>query len=150
KPDQYRWINGGGARWGVDPERDGHIKSWKTISPEEVSQEILQAVIKNDVTRLQALLITEQDVKSLELPRDRRNRIGESVKGAPAKFQDTVTKLNGKIGPKATWIPLELGTPQCIPSDIAGTRYDIVRHTRGTILYELNGASGWLQTGELI
>ncbi len=31
-----------------------------------------------------------------------------------------------------------------------GGRYDIVRHARGTILYELNGASGWLQTGEMI
>src|SRR5262249_691055 len=119
KPDQYRWIHSGGSKWGVDPDRDGHIKSWKIISPEEVSQEILQAVIKKDVARLQALLITEQEIKALELPADTAGRIRESLKAAPAKFSDTVSKLNGKIGPKATWIHVELATPQCIPADIA-------------------------------
>jgi hypothetical protein len=150
KPDQYRWINGAGSKWGVDPEHDGHIKSWKVISPEEVSQEILQAVSKNDVARYQALLMTEQDLKSLELPTDTANRIRESVKGVPAKFGEVVAKLNGKIGPKATWIHVELATPQCVPADMAGTRVDVVRHLRGTILYEFNGTSGWLQTGEII
>jgi len=56
KPDQYRWFNAGGSRWGVDDNKDGRIDSWKVISPEEVSQEILQALINHDFARLQPLI----------------------------------------------------------------------------------------------
>ena len=42
KPDQFRWLNAGGMKWGVDEDKAGHIKHWKMISAEEVSQEILQ------------------------------------------------------------------------------------------------------------
>src|SRR5207245_7871750 len=31
KPDQYRWFNDGGAKWGVDETKDGKIKFWKVI-----------------------------------------------------------------------------------------------------------------------
>ena len=32
KPDQYRWFNGAGAKWGVDLNEDGRIDSWSMIS----------------------------------------------------------------------------------------------------------------------
>src|SRR5258708_6703752 len=44
RPDQYRWLNAGGMKWGIDDNQDGKIDSWKMISPEEVSQEIIQAI----------------------------------------------------------------------------------------------------------
>src|SRR5690349_416694 len=25
KPDQYRWLNSAGMKWGLDPDEDGHI-----------------------------------------------------------------------------------------------------------------------------
>src|SRR5713226_6608777 len=52
KPDQYRWLNAGGMKWGVDSHEDGHIDSWKMISAEEVSQEVVMALLKQDVNRL--------------------------------------------------------------------------------------------------
>ncbi len=150
KPDQYRWLNAGGGKWGVDEAKDGHIKAWKVISPEEVSQELLAAVATKDLARLQALLINEAEIKALELPNDMAARVRQQIKDAPAKFDDTVKKLGEKVGPKASWVHLELGAPQCQPADATGGRYDIVRHLRGTVLYEVNGGSGWIQTGEII
>src|SRR5437868_1941234 len=44
KPDQFRWVNSGGSRWGIDRNEDGIIDEWKAISPEEVGQELLIAV----------------------------------------------------------------------------------------------------------
>jgi hypothetical protein len=149
KPDQYRWLNSGGSRWGVDETKDGRIKSWKVISPEEVSQEILQALVKRDLARLQALMITPAEVQTLGLPADMTRSIDEAEKAAPAKFQDTLAKLT-KLGPKANWIHLETAAPQCLPADLLGSRYDVVKHPRGTILYEVNGANDWIQTGEII
>ena len=33
KADQYRWLATAGTRWGLDPNEDGVIDSWKMISP---------------------------------------------------------------------------------------------------------------------
>src|SRR5919204_6990193 len=30
-PDQYRWLNSGGMKWGLDTNRDGKIDTWKAI-----------------------------------------------------------------------------------------------------------------------
>ncbi len=149
KPDQFRWLNGGGMKWGVDADRDGKIDSWKAISPEEASQEILAALAAQDYTRLQALLITDAEIKELALPAEHAARVAESLKAAPARFKDTVKKLTTLSG-KANWVHLETGTPQCLPSDRGGGRYDVVHHTRGTILFESGGKSDWAQTGEMI
>src|SRR5205823_2409250 len=52
KPDNFRWLHSAGSRWGTDSNEDGRIDTWKTISPEEVSQEVLQAVASGDYGRL--------------------------------------------------------------------------------------------------
>jgi hypothetical protein len=149
RPDQYRWLNAGGMKWGIDESKDGRIKAWKAISAEEVSQEILQALITKDYPRFEALLITDAEIKALELSADQAARLRELRKGAAAKFQDTAGKLTG-LGPKANWIHLETQAPQCVPADQSGARYDLVKHAGGTILYEVGGKNDWIQTGEII
>src|SRR5687768_8839383 len=44
KADQYRWLGLAGTRWGIDANEDGVIDSWKVISPEEVSAEVVAAL----------------------------------------------------------------------------------------------------------
>ncbi len=149
KPDQYRWVNLGGSRWGIDQDRDGKIDTWKIISPEEVAQEILAAVANKDYARLQPLLLTEADIKAIELPADPAGKLLLKVKNAPTRFNETVAKLT-KITPKAHFIHLETVAPQTIPGDQLGSRHDLVKHARGTILYEVGGSNDWLQTGEMI
>ncbi|HEY7311810.1 MAG TPA: thioredoxin-like domain-containing protein [Gemmataceae bacterium] len=148
KPNQYRWFNAGGSRWGVDDNQDGRIDSWKVISPEEVSQEILQALIAKDFTRLRALMLTESELKALDLPADQVSRIREQMKAAPEKFEETVGKLT-KLSAKATWIHLETAAPQCVAPDGALGRAAVVKHARGTLLYDNGGSSDWIQTGEM-
>jgi thiol-disulfide isomerase/thioredoxin len=145
KPDQYRWLNSGGSKWGVDDNKDGRIDSWKTISPEEVSQEVLFALINRDFARLQPLMLTEAELKALGLPAEQTSRIAEQLKAAPEKFQETVGKLS-KLSAKATWIHLETIAPQCIST---GGRADVIKHSRGTLLYDNGGGSDWIQTGEM-
>src|SRR5205823_10965919 len=96
---------------------DGKIDFWKIISAEEVSQEIVRAIATQDYARLQALMITEADVKSLALPADQAARIRESLKAAPAKFQATCAKL--ALNDKTHWLHLETPAPMCLPHDPA-------------------------------
>jgi hypothetical protein len=149
KPNQFRWLNGGGTRWGIDVNGDGKIDTWKMISAEEVSQEILQAVLAKDFARLQALWITDADVKALELPAGEVARLQGLQKQAYAKFQATVAKLTG-LGDKTRWMRLEAPAPQCVPADQVGGRQDVVKYVKASILYENNGKADFLQTGELI
>jgi hypothetical protein len=145
KPDQYRWLNAGGSKWGIDEDRDGRIESWKVISPEEVSQEVLSALIARDYPRFQALLLTESELKGLELPAEQASRAREQLKGAQEKFQETVSKLT-KLSAKSTWIHLETAAPQCVPTE---SGRDVIKHALGTILYETGAGNDWIQTGEM-
>jgi hypothetical protein len=149
KPNHFRWLNGGGSKWGIDVNGDGKIDTWRTISAEEVSQEILQAVITKDYARLQALWITDADVKALELPAAEVSRLQGLQKQAYAKFQATTAKLTG-LGDKTRWVRLEASTPQCLPADQLGGRQDVIKYAKAAILYENNGKADFLQTGELI
>src|SRR5262249_54650284 len=93
EPDQmhYRWLNQAGSKWGVDLNKDGKIDTWKVISPEELSQEIVQALPKNDFARIQALMPTDAELKDLPADVARRARDGRAA--AATKFKETQAKL---------------------------------------------------------
>ena len=56
KPDQYRWLNNGGSKWGIDLNDDGKIDVWRVISAEEVAQEVYQAVLMRRLRPPQGLV----------------------------------------------------------------------------------------------
>src|SRR5438309_840892 len=124
KIDQYRWLNTDGMKWGTDADQDGKIDSWRMISADEASQEIFQAVLTNDFPRLQALWITDPEVKSLGLPATEVTRIHGLQEKAQEKFQNTVRKLD--LGDKGHWVRLEAPPPQCLPADAIGGKQDII------------------------
>jgi hypothetical protein len=148
-PNQFRWLNAGGSRWGVDYDRDGKIDSWKAISAEELTQEVLQAIVTKDLARLQTLWITDDDMKSLDLPAAEIARLTALKQQAPTKFQATVAKIMAG-DPQLKWERLESSGPQCIPAEQAGTTHDILKYTKAMVLYENAGKHDWISIGELI
>jgi hypothetical protein len=149
RPDQYRWLASGGSKWGVDHDKDGKIDAWRVISPEEVSQEVLRALATRNLARLQALMISDEEIKALALPADLASALRERRKGAKAKFEATIAKLT-KLTEKANWIHLETSAPECILAEQIGARGDLIRHARGTVLFESGGANDWFQVGPMI
>jgi thiol-disulfide isomerase/thioredoxin len=148
KPDQYRWLHSGGSRWGVDVNEDGRIDSWKVITPEEVSQEVLQAVVTGDYVRLQAILVTEAEIKALELSTAEADKLRASLKEAQAKFNQLSAKLKGME--KVNWLHLETTLPQTRPADAVGSRYDFIYQQRGTVIFESGGKNDWIHTGQMV
>jgi hypothetical protein len=147
--DQFRWMNGGGMKWGISYNKESRIDSWKMISAEEVSQELLQAVITRDAARFEALLISEAEIKMLDLPAAEAKRIRDTRAGTIAKFQSVTPKITG-LDQKTHWLHLETSAPQCMVNDPGSAARDLIRHANATILYEGNGKNDWLQTGEII
>jgi hypothetical protein len=149
RPDQYRWLNSAGAKWGVDVDKDGTIDTWKVISPEEVGQEVLRALATRNLARLQALLLTDEDIKVLGLPAEEAASIREKRKDMKAKFEDAIAKLP-KLTEKAVWRHLELAAPHVAPAESGVTRVDVIKHVRATVLFESNGTNDWIQIGPLV
>jgi DNA-binding FrmR family transcriptional regulator len=150
KADTYRWLGANGSKWGVDVDGDGSIDTWKAISPEEVSQEILGAVATRDFKKLQALMLNKDDIQLLGLPESEIARIQAKLDKAGQQFQTTCAGLIN-LSEKTTWVHLETKLPQTVPADVLGSKQDLVRYPHAAILYqEGDNKHNWLQTGELI
>lgn len=153
KIDQYRWLGPNGSKWGVDSDEDGKIDSWMAISPEELSQEILAAVVNKDGKRLDALMISKADLVALGLPAAETARIQAKLAASAAQFQKTCKEL-ARLDDKTIWVHLETKLPQTIAADAMNSTSDLVRYRHATILYQegdgKNAKHDWLQTGELI
>lgn len=147
KPDQYRWYNAGGSRWGVDVNEDGRIDGWKIISPEEVTQEVLKAIQTKDVARFQALLINEAEVTALQMPAPDANRIKQQVAQSAAKFNQSLSSFS-EVTDKSLWIHLDVQAPQCLPTE--GTQ-EIVHYKTSALLFQGAGDKpSWITTGEMV
>lgn len=149
KANEFRWFGVGGMRWGVDVNGDGKIDGWKMISAEEVSQELLRAIVTKDVARFQALLINEAEVKALELGQAESDRIRQGVGGATAKFNQAAQTLSN-LSEKTQWLQLEAQAPQCVAAENVGAKADLIRYKNVSLLYENAGKHDWITLGELV
>jgi thiol-disulfide isomerase/thioredoxin len=150
RPDQFRWLNSGGMKWGQDLNEDGKIDNWKMISAEEVAREVYQACIDRDLQRLQTLFITEGEMRTLKLPTDLVERIRTTQKEAGKRLQKTLEKMP-YLNDKAQFVRVEGAIPHCLPADNAGTEDDLLQFPSRSILYQGgDGKHDWLQSGEMI
>lgn len=152
-PDQFRWLNAAGLKWGMDLNGDGKIDTWRIISAEEVGQEAFQALATGDLARLQALFISAEEMRAIKLPAKEIERIGNLQKQAGKKFADLL-----KAQPQITgghFERVEGAVPSCVPAEAFGGESDLIKFPSRAILYEGNAPGGnkkheWLHTGELI
>lgn len=150
KIDQYRWLGGNGGKIGYDLDGNGSIDSWDTLSPEELSREVFEAVLRNDPRRLQALLPTVDELKGLGLPQAEIDKIMGRAGNAAKRMQDTAAAL--KLTDKARWVHLELWAPETTPFDAFGGKADVVRHRNAGVLVDKGDGKTVevFQLGELV
>ncbi len=148
-PFQFRWLGPNGTKWGLDRNRDGAIDEWVVISPEEASQELLRAVANRDTKRLEALLVTPENVKTIGLPVADSERMKARIAAAVKRLNTAADAL--KLSPAAKWVHVEYGVPQTRAADSFGSgSEDYTAYKSGTILVEDGGKNHFLQTGELV
>lgn len=150
RPDQYRWLNSGGMKWGIDANEDGKIEAWKMISGEEVAQEVFQAAAGRDFNRLKALLITDAELRSLKLPATETQQIQKQLDGAAARFDETLKKLTN-LTAQAQFVRVEGGPPNCIPASGSEPEMDLLKYANRTILFlGADKKHDWLHTGAMV
>src|SRR5262245_7895343 len=134
-PTEYRWLNEGGMKWGVDANEDGKIDGWKMISADELAQEVVQAAAAHDFARLRALLISEAEVRALKLPAAETDKLLKALAGAEARFNETLKKLPN-LTDKAQFVRVESSAPQCVPAETTGGESDLLKHASRLILFQ--------------
>jgi thiol-disulfide isomerase/thioredoxin len=148
--DTYMWLNTGGMKVGVDrDEKDGVIDYWTSISIEELSQEVVKAVGAKDLKALQALMVTEDDLKAMGTPAGELARIAGLQKQAAAKFQATCAKLSN-VNETTKWLHVETGAPSRLPADTTGMKRDVLMYYRAMIVCETGNKADMIQFGEIV
>ena len=146
--DQMRWFNSGGSRWGVDKNEDGKIDSWKILSPEELSREVVKALIAKDERLLGTLVLSADDLSRLGL----KAELSDSIRKNLTNLGSQLEKLSKAkmLSGKARWLQFQGTMPSTIPIEQSGSREDLVTHQNALTLVENDGQTGLIQLGTLV
>lgn len=155
KPDQARWLNLGGTRWGVDLNEDGRINQWKVLSAAEASRVAIQAMTTGDTALLQTLMVTADDLRALGVHSQLSTKLLESANSAAADMRDVMSKSK-VLTSQSRWMRFDAQMPGVIPADEGKARNDLYVYENAMVVIETGGsASGQgqpalVQIGEMV
>lgn len=149
RADQYRWFHTGGSRWGLDPNEDTKIDSWRRISPQEVAEEAFLAVQTKDAVRFQRLLLTAAEAKSLGLGDALAEGFSEGRKKAASEFKSLITGPKA-IGGKSRFVDFGAPRPGVIPAGVDGSTKDVTVYENASALIDAGGAPEQLLLGSMV
>jgi thiol-disulfide isomerase/thioredoxin len=149
KADQYRWLGTSGTRWGLDDNEDQRIDSWKTLSAEEATAEIVGALRDKDAGRFRRVLITAEELKNLGLAADQEKQIAAKITAAASAFTEVANKQK-LVGAKSEWLHFGASRPGVVPAGTSGSSKDLVVYDNVTTVVETDGKHGQLVIGTMI
>lgn len=120
KPNEFRWLNNAGSRWGVDLDGDSVIDRWKMISPEEVASEVVLALAQGDVKRFQRLAPSSEELATLGLTSELESRVKAKLEQMQTGFADIAKKIG--LSRDAKGVQLSAGKPGIVMLDSSGNR----------------------------
>lgn len=138
KADQYRWLGTAGTRWGLDDDENSRIDSWKVISAEEVTAEIVAALRDRDAARFQRLLLTADELKSLGLSSKQLAELTEKIQSASKAFAE-VARQQRVVTATSEWIHFGANKPGIVPAGAEGSTKDLIVYDNVTAVVETGG-----------
>lgn len=151
KVDQSRWMNIAGTRWGLDTNEDGRLDQWKMISAEEASREAVMAMVTQDVARLNRVLVNSQDMSSLGLNDEVKERMTQDLKDVAQTMKSRVAG-SSVIKPGAEWVRFDSSMlmPYAIPTDEGKANKDLLVYENVMAIVEAGEEPGFVQIGEML
>lgn len=149
KADQYRWLGNAGTRWGLDPDEDGRIDRWKSISAEEVSSEVVAALRNRDKARFLRLLPTAEELQALGLGEVQSVDLAKKV-AAAAKGFDELAQQQKAVGPETRWLHFGASPPGVLPAGFDGSTRDVTVYDHVSAIIETAGKSEQIAIGTLV
>lgn len=149
KADQYRWFHTGGTRWALDKNEDNEIDSWKSISPEEVSAEIVAALANQDPARFARVTLSSKELEDLGLGETRSKQVAEKLENISAEFTKLAAQQKA-VTAATKWVQFSGGQPGTIPAGTEGSTADVTAFENVTAIIETEGKHGQVQIGTLV
>lgn len=149
KADQYRWLGTSGIRWGIDRDEDGRIDSWRMISPEEVTAEVVAALRDRDAGRFKHLLLTRSELSSLGLGAEQAKALAAKIAAAADNFASAARRQN-VVDHNTDWVHFGGTRPGVIAAGTNGSKQDILIYDNVTAVVETNGKHAQLAIGTLV
>ena len=149
KADQYRWFHTAGSRWGIDENEDGKIDSWKVISAEEVTAEIVAAVATRDADRFNRLILRPEELKSLGLGKARADGVAEKIARLAEQFNDLIARQK-PLPADTAWTQFVGNRPGIVPSGTDGSTKDVRVYENVVAIVQAGSKHGEVHIGTLI
>lgn len=149
KADQYRWLGTAGIRWGMDDDEDGKIESWKQISAEEATAELIAALASGDEDRFQRLLLTPKELGSLGFEKAEAEKLGSRITRASEEFKPFAARQK-VVGSDAKWVQFAAAKPGVVPAGDKGLKVDLVVYENAVAMFESADKPGQLVVGTLV
>ncbi len=147
--DEFRWLSTEGLRWGVDRDEDGDIETWKMISAEEVSAEVVRAAARRNAQQFRRLLIGEDEIEALGLGEAKAAALRQHVTDAAKQFEAWAAGQN-VVTSKSRWTNFGADKPGIVPAGADGGEKDIVVYENVVALLEDAGNAKQLLVGTMI
>ncbi len=149
KADQYRWMGTAGSRWGLDEDENTRIDSWKVISAEEATAEIVAAlrdansatasIRDSAAARFKCLLLTADELKSLGLASKQVADISKRIETAIRTFAE-VARQQRIVTANSEWIHFGANKPGIVPAGTEGSIKDLLVYDNVTAVVETGAA----------
>ncbi len=149
KADQYRWLGTAGIRWAIDSNEDGRIDSWKVISPEEVSEEVVLALSTRDASRFQRLLLTPAELRDLQLGEAQAKQLAQKLAQTAAGFEKLVAQQDF-VDRDARWVNFGGTRPGVVPAGTEGSQRDLHVYENAAAVIESGGTHNQIIIGTLV
>ena len=138
RPDQFRWMNWGGTRWGADVDEDGRIDSWRVISAQEAARVAVEALIAGDLKMLSTVMLNEADIQALKVPAAIAKQLQDATADLPKKAQTAVANTK-VLNTRSVWVRFDPPPPGLVMAEQSGAARDLT-------VYE--NAMAYVQNGE--
>ncbi len=151
KADQARWLNAGGSRWGVDEDENGALDAWKSISAEEATAELVEALRSRDPAVLARLLPTKADLEAAGFAEPRLSELAGRVAAAQKGFPAVAAAAQKQLGDAVRWNNMLAPQPGVLPAGAEGVAKDVVAYDNVVALVDAEGGkSGQVYVGSLV
>jgi peroxiredoxin len=149
KPDQHRWMNWGGMRWGIDLNEDGRIDQWKILSAQEAAQTAVEAMIKNDMAALQSVLVNADDIAALKTTPEIKKALLESVADPVVKIRKIMAATK-TLTSGSKWVRFDPPAPGLVPKEDGKAGEDLIVYENAMAIVENGGQHEIVSVGEMV
>lgn len=149
RADQYRWMNWGGTRWALDENEDGVIDGWKILSAQEAARIAVEAMVSGDIARLNTVLISDNDIRSLRIPAEMATKLQEAVRDVPGKVQASLSNSKS-LNRNSVWVRFDPPLPGLILSEDLGTTKDVIVYENAMAIVQNGDKHDLISIGEMI